>query len=68
MEEVVRAFNFVIEKGWVSHTLIAINPNLWRAQAFYWATSEWSAVELEEAFRKYPSLQWFISFLTPHVP
>lgn len=34
MEEVVRAFNHVIEKG----------------QAFYWATSEWSAREIEEAF------------------
>ncbi|KAL5536102.1 hypothetical protein ACEPAF_4207 [Sanghuangporus sanghuang] len=34
MEEVVRAFNFVIEKGW----------------AFYWATSEWSAREIEEAY------------------
>ncbi|KAJ3576085.1 hypothetical protein NP233_g649 [Leucocoprinus birnbaumii] len=33
MEEVVRAFNFVIEQGW----------------AFYWATSEWSAYEIEEA-------------------
>ncbi|KAK0462308.1 NADP-dependent oxidoreductase domain-containing protein [Desarmillaria tabescens] len=33
MEEIVRAFNFVIEKGW----------------AFYWATSEWSAREIEEA-------------------
>ncbi|KAE9395005.1 voltage-gated potassium channel beta-2 subunit [Gymnopus androsaceus JB14] len=33
MEEVVRAFNFVIEKGW----------------ALYWATSEWTAVEIEEA-------------------
>ncbi|GJE89546.1 aldo/keto reductase [Phanerochaete sordida] len=33
MEEVVRAFNWVIEKGW----------------AFYWATSEWSALEIEEA-------------------
>jgi len=33
MEEVVRAFNFVIEQGW----------------AFYWATSEWSAREIEEA-------------------
>ncbi|KAF9457265.1 NADP-dependent oxidoreductase domain-containing protein [Collybia nuda] len=33
MEEVVRAFNFVIEKGW----------------AFYWGTSEWSAREIEEA-------------------
>ncbi|KAJ6480380.1 NADP-dependent oxidoreductase domain-containing protein [Mycena sanguinolenta] len=33
MEEVVRAFNFVIEKGW----------------AFYWGTSEWSAQEIEQA-------------------
>jgi len=33
IEETVRAFNFVIEKGW----------------AFYWATSEWSAVQIEEA-------------------
>ncbi|KAF8645693.1 hypothetical protein AX16_007642 [Volvariella volvacea WC 439] len=34
MEEIVRAFNYVIEKGW----------------AFYWATSEWSAQEIEEAY------------------
>lgn len=34
MEETVRAFNHVIEKGW----------------AFYWATSEWSAMEIEEAY------------------
>ncbi|KAI0684582.1 NADP-dependent oxidoreductase domain-containing protein [Cytidiella melzeri] len=34
MEEVVRAFNWVIEKGW----------------AFYWGTSEWSATEIEEAY------------------
>ncbi|KAJ8688805.1 hypothetical protein PTI98_013553 [Pleurotus ostreatus] len=33
MEEVVRAFNYVIEKGW----------------AFYWGTSEWSARDIEEA-------------------
>jgi len=33
MEEVVRAFNYVIEKGY----------------AFYWATSEWTAREIEEA-------------------
>ena len=33
MEEVVRAFNYVIEQGW----------------AFYWGTSEWSAREIEEA-------------------
>jgi hypothetical protein len=35
MEEVVRAFNYVIDKGW----------------AFYWATSDWSAREIEEAHR-----------------
>ncbi|TCD71136.1 hypothetical protein EIP91_012084 [Steccherinum ochraceum] len=33
MEEIVRAFNYVIEKGW----------------AYYWATSEWTALEIEEA-------------------
>jgi voltage-dependent potassium channel beta subunit len=33
MEETVRAFNYVIEKGW----------------AFYWGTSEWSADEISEA-------------------
>lgn len=35
MEEIVRAFNFVIDQGW----------------AYYWATSEWSAQQLEEAYR-----------------
>ncbi|CAA7264940.1 unnamed protein product [Cyclocybe aegerita] len=34
MEEIVRAFNYVIDKGW----------------ALYWATSEWSAQEIEEAY------------------
>ncbi|KAH8108740.1 voltage-gated potassium channel beta-2 subunit [Phellopilus nigrolimitatus] len=34
IEETVRAFNYVINKGW----------------AFYWATSEWSAREIEQAF------------------
>ena len=34
MEEVVRAFNWVIDQGW----------------AFYWGTSEWSAEQLEEAW------------------
>ncbi|KII93088.1 hypothetical protein PLICRDRAFT_49165 [Plicaturopsis crispa FD-325 SS-3] len=34
MEEIVRAFNFVINQGW----------------AFYWGTSEWSAYEIEEAY------------------
>ncbi|KAI9331053.1 NADP-dependent oxidoreductase domain-containing protein [Obelidium mucronatum] len=35
MEETVRAFNHVIEKGW----------------AFYWGTSEWSAEQLTDAYR-----------------
>ncbi|KAI9357996.1 NADP-dependent oxidoreductase domain-containing protein, partial [Zopfochytrium polystomum] len=35
MEEVVRAFNWVIEKGW----------------AFYWGTSEWSAEQISDAHR-----------------
>lgn len=34
MEEIVRAFNHVIDKG----------------MAFYWCTSEWSAAELSEAY------------------
>ncbi|KAF4612127.1 hypothetical protein D9613_004385 [Agrocybe pediades] len=34
MEEIVRAFNYVIDQGW----------------ALYWATSEWSAREIEEAY------------------
>ena len=33
IEETVRAFNYVIDKGW----------------AFYWGTSEWSADEISEA-------------------
>lgn len=33
MEEIVRAFNYVIEKGW----------------AFYWGTSMWGADEIAEA-------------------
>ncbi|KAJ3093868.1 hypothetical protein HDU97_008895 [Phlyctochytrium planicorne] len=35
MEEIVRAFNWVIEKGW----------------AFYWGTSEWSAEQIADAYR-----------------
>ncbi|KAJ3879227.1 NADP-dependent oxidoreductase domain-containing protein [Lentinula edodes] len=34
MEEIVRAFNYEIEKGWV----------------LYWVTSEWPAWEIEDAF------------------
>ena len=37
MLEVVRAFNWVIEQG----------------KAFYWATSEWSPEQIEEAHRTY---------------
>jgi aryl-alcohol dehydrogenase-like predicted oxidoreductase len=35
MEEIVRAFNHVIERGW----------------AFYWGTSEWNAEEIADAWR-----------------
>ncbi|KAF8540671.1 NADP-dependent oxidoreductase domain-containing protein [Trichophaea hybrida] len=35
MEEIVRAFNHVIERGW----------------AFYWGTSEWTAEEIADAWR-----------------
>ena len=54
IEETVRAFNFVIDKGWVRISpgvrpeLVLINV----IKAFYWATSEWSAVEIEEAHRE----------------
>ena len=34
IEEICRAFNFVIEKGW----------------AFYWGTSEWTAEEIQRAY------------------
>jgi hypothetical protein len=53
MEEVVRAFNYVIEKGWVSlksHVSWSCSRSL---QAFYWATSEWSARDIEEAYRAF---------------
>ncbi|KAF7371381.1 putative voltage-gated potassium channel subunit beta [Mycena sanguinolenta] len=36
MEEIVRTFNYVIEKGW----------------AHYWGTSEWSAQEIEQAHQE----------------
>jgi aryl-alcohol dehydrogenase-like predicted oxidoreductase len=35
IEEIVRAFNYVIEKGW----------------ALYWGTSAWTAQEIEQAHR-----------------
>lgn len=53
MEEVVRAFNYVIEKGWVSAWDLCRFPVLTILKAFYWATSEWSAREIEEAHRAY---------------
>jgi aryl-alcohol dehydrogenase-like predicted oxidoreductase len=35
MEEIVRAFNWLIDQG----------------KAFYWGTSEWSAEQISDAFR-----------------
>lgn len=55
MEEVVRAFNYVIEKGWVRWSFVITFYGLCSFrifQAFYWATSEWSAREIEEAYRE----------------
>jgi len=63
MEEVVRAFNFVIEKGWVCY-LYSSSWNLSNKtfyQALYWATSEWSSREIEEAHRKEP-LQIYLTW------
>jgi aryl-alcohol dehydrogenase-like predicted oxidoreductase len=57
MEEVVRAFNYVIEKGWVSAFLVnRVGFELKSFKAFYWGTSEWSAEEIEEAHRMYFTL------------
>jgi aryl-alcohol dehydrogenase-like predicted oxidoreductase len=54
MEEVVRAFNYVIEKGWVSAFLVNyVGFGLKSFKAFYWGTSEWSAEEIEEAHRMF---------------
>lgn len=39
MLEIVRAFNWIIQAG----------------KAFYWATSEWSPEQIEEAHRRSPS-------------
>ncbi|KAI6043253.1 NADP-dependent oxidoreductase domain-containing protein [Pisolithus marmoratus] len=36
VEEIVRTFNYVIDKGW----------------AFYWGTSEWSAQDIESAYHQ----------------
>ena len=55
MEEIVRAFNWVIEQGWVRTSPPPTNARtlslnlIFRPQAFYWATSEWSARDIEEA-------------------
>ncbi|KAG6833273.1 hypothetical protein H0H87_009448 [Tephrocybe sp. NHM501043] len=52
MEEIVRAFNYVIDKGWVGIPIFLFShPITIPEQAFYWATSEWSALEIEEAHR-----------------
>lgn len=61
MEEVVRAFNYVIEKGWVKEPLSRVlacflTETFYLRQAFYWATSEWSAREIEEAHREHHEL------------
>ena len=55
MEEIVRAFNFVIEKGWVCIVTLLPSGNgtYLLKQAYYWATSEWTAREIEEAFSTY---------------
>ena len=58
MEEVVRAFNWVIQQGWVgaiSPTDVRRIDDGWR-QALYWATSEWSARDIEEAHHVATSL------------
>lgn len=52
MEETVRAFNFVVEKGWVCISPWGLLKLINLIKAFYWATSEWSAVEIEEAHRE----------------
>ena len=48
MEEIVRAFNYVIEKGWVRRLLHYVTFLLayTRVKALYWGTSEWSAHEM----------------------
>jgi hypothetical protein len=57
MEEVVRAFNYVIEKGWVSAFLVNyVGFGLKSFKAFYWGTSEWSAEAIEEAHRVFSTL------------
>lgn len=55
MDEIVRAFNYVIEKGWVSLESPCVYQFCSKSlQAFYWATSEWSARDIEEAYRELP--------------
>ena len=65
----MRAFNFVVEKGWVSDFQMAfVVTRLTRIQALYWATSEWSAQEIEEAHRAcLPKLHYQILTMGPDV-
>ena len=67
MEEVVRAFNWVINKGWVCLRSICFRMgwSRWCYQAFYWATSEWSAHQIEEAFRRSKCMHTFLSSYFP---
>lgn len=63
IEETVRAFNHIIDKGWVRpinlhlrvfHSVGLMSTlcrRLGHRQAMYWATSEWSARDIEEAHR-----------------
>ncbi|EIM92424.1 voltage-gated potassium channel beta-2 subunit [Stereum hirsutum FP-91666 SS1] len=50
MEEIVRAFSWVIDQGLVRRFLRRQSfTSSYNVKAFYWATSEWSAREIEEA-------------------
>jgi len=51
MDEIVRAFNWVIEKGWVRDVACRIDIYYIVVQAYYWATSEWTVLQIEEAWR-----------------
>lgn len=60
MEEIVRGFNYIIDQGWVWSSPASTTPEIDQVlQAFYWGTSEWTAQEIEEAYRG-------LSRLTPH--
>lgn len=52
MEEIVRAFNWVIEHGYACVSITA-SKNLMltpHAKRFYWGVSEWSAQQIQEAY------------------